>query len=106
MVVECYICHPGRRTGGGGEAGNELLFSSSGVEKQHGIVFRRRLKVDLCKTSECAAPKSRIYGTQIIEKSFRLRAGQRACKCHDRIIKREIISLRVIGTEVSGSTLA
>src|SRR5262249_60256103 len=79
--------------------------SSGGFEKQHGIVRRRTLKVDLGKTSECTAPKSRIYGTQIIEKSFCLHTVQGAWKCHDRIIKRDIIGLRVIGTEVSGSAL-
>ena len=104
-VVERDIRGAGSGAGCGREAVNEPPFRRGRLEKQHRIVRRRIFEVDLCETGKETTPEREIDGAHVIEKRLRFRAGQSARKCHDRVVEREGIGLRVIRAEVCGSTL-
>src|SRR5262249_18990909 len=74
-------------------------------EEEHRIVRRRILKINLGETSKTAAPQRKINRPQKVEERLGFQPGQRVGEGHDRVVQREIVGLRIIGTEVSRSAL-
>ena len=76
VVVESFVRGPWIRTRGRRESGNEFMFRRCGLEEHHGVVY-------LCKACKGAAPQRGVYGSEIIEKRFRLQARQVSRKRND-----------------------